>query len=151
MLSSAEGRLIFQPQVCAGRLGQGPPLHQMPPAGRKEEPPGLAWHRVQGDPAPAGLAFFRPSEPPAIGTTGMVMHPTHKPLFSREAEAWFCNVCGAYAMFEAKGLAKPCSGRLSRGGKHNLARIQKGLAPGNSRSALEFNLKHADRGFHGRA
>ena len=53
-----------------------------------------------------------------------------------------CVVGGAVGQHIVKDLGKQCAGRLSKQGRDNLARLDKGLLPGSGAEAKEYNLRY---------
>ena len=68
-----------------------------------------------------------------------VAHDTHCCVWFHFASTWVCTTCGCYSAAKVRGLTNPCTRTLSKTGRENLARLEKGLLPGFSKAAREFN------------
>ena len=77
------------------------------------------------------------------------VHPSHAAEYHPELRFHFCASCGAVAHDHLRALAEPCPPCAKRAGRDALARIRKGLLPGNSKRAIAFNRSKAL--FKGRA
>ena len=83
------------------------------------------------------IARPAPAEVVKIGTSGV--HPSHAACRNEELQIWFCSTCGCTAVELLKDLAKPCKLVMNKAGRQNIARIDKGEKPGESKAAQEFN------------
>ena len=66
-------------------------------------------------------------------------HDTHDMVYDKTTEVHYCTKCGSFARDTMKDLSKPCDNIMKKAGKQNLARIEKGLMPGGSAYAVQFN------------
>ena len=73
-------------------------------------------------------------------------HHTHHCTWYPGCKTWLCSACGYSATSSLRSLARPCPVRhdglqITSAGKKAIARINKGLMPGHSREATEFNMR----------
>ena len=68
-----------------------------------------------------------------------ISHESHNIAQDGITGVWFCALCGRYGDQVFRHLAKPCQLFRDRTGEQNLSRIKRGLMPGDSRKAREFN------------
>ena len=68
-------------------------------------------------------------------------HPSHNCTFYPGLDTWICFTCGFYGSDVFKQLAQPCTGAANQAGRDNLSRVNRGLMPGSSKAAREFNAR----------
>ena len=68
-------------------------------------------------------------------------HPSHNCTFYPGLDTWICLTCGFYGSDVFKQLAQPCTGAANQAGRDNLSRVNRGLMPGSSKAAREFNAR----------
>ena len=81
---------------------------------------------------------------PAVPGQGVMvrrstLHASHKLRFYDHVKGWACERCGHIAIESCKALAGECPRHLGQAGRDALARLSKGLWPGASAHAREFN------------
>ncbi|CAK0856487.1 unnamed protein product, partial [Prorocentrum cordatum] len=67
-------------------------------------------------------------------------HPSHQLNYNEELGLHYCLKCGCIARENMRSLAMEC-GELKQMGKQNLSQIKKGLQPGTSKFARDWNRK----------
>ncbi|CAK0808313.1 unnamed protein product [Prorocentrum cordatum] len=67
-------------------------------------------------------------------------HPSHQLNYNEELGLHYCLKCGCIARENMRSLAMGC-GELKQMGKQNLSQIKKGLQPGTSKFARDWNRK----------
>ena len=70
---------------------------------------------------------------------GQTIHQSHDAVHEPILNMWFCRTCGFYGDITLHKFAAPCSGRINKWGRMNLANIDKGLIPGKSARAVAYN------------
>ena len=83
------------------------------------------------------MATARAAVDPVI--INLQIHPSHRCLYMTDSSTWVCTTCGMIGREVLEGLSRPCIGVMKSRGSDNWSRIQKGLAPGESRWAKAFN------------
>ena len=68
-----------------------------------------------------------------------IIHGSHDVLYHTGIRTWACKSCGNVGKEKLDGLAKPCAGQANKAGRENLARISKGLMPGDTQEAHTHN------------
>ena len=68
-------------------------------------------------------------------------HPSHNCTFYPGLDTWICITCGFYGNDLFKQLARPCTGIANQAGRDNLSRVHRGLMPGSSKAARDFNAR----------
>ena len=68
-------------------------------------------------------------------------HPSHNFTFYPGLDTWICLTCGFYGSDVFKQLAQPCTGAANQAGRDNPSRVDRGLMPGSSKAAREFNAR----------
>ena len=63
-------------------------------------------------------------------------HPSHNCTFYPGLDTWICLTCGFYGSDVFKQLAQPCTGAANHAGY-----VNRGLMPGSSKAAHEFNAR----------
>ena len=122
-------------ETC-NRCGQRAP-HRAAFLKRWLKSPCLAGHRVT---LPDGTHRVAPT--PGQGRLRhQTTHPSHNCTFYPGLDTWICLTCGFYGSDVFKQLAQPCSGAANQAGRDNLSRVDRGLMPGSSKAAREFNAR----------
>ena len=68
-------------------------------------------------------------------------HASHNCTFYPSLDTWICLACGFYGSDLLKQLAQPCTGVSNQAGRDKLSHVSRGLMPGSSRAAREFNAR----------
>ena len=90
-------------------------------------------------PVAQGPKASRPSSGKSVQIGGGLIHPTHPAEFSSTLGVWYCTACGATGAELLKHLAAKCPGTMTKAGRQNIARIERGLYPGSSAKAKAYN------------
>ena len=122
--------------VTCNRCGQRA-LHRAAFLKRCLKSPCLAGHRVI---LPDGTHRVAPV--PGQGRLRhQTTHPSHNCTFDPILDTWICLTCGFYGSDVFKLIAQPCTGAANQAGRDNLSRVDRGLMPGSSKAARDFNAR----------